>query len=65
MPAGAPLNESVTGLAAVTLGVNDSGVPTDPEIDEPILTIRGTDYHINDPKPDGIGGVLLTLRKVT
>jgi hypothetical protein len=40
-------------------------LPTDPELDEPTLTIRGTDYHVNDRKPDGAGGLLLTLRKVT
>jgi len=48
---------------AVFLRLDD--LPVDPELDEPTLTIRGTDYHINDRKPDGLGGIVLTLRKVT
>lgn len=57
--------EAGVGVAGPAVFLRLADLPTDPAIDEPILTIRGTDYHVNDPKPDGIGGILLTLRKVT
>lgn len=40
-------------------------LPTDLEEDDPILTIRGVDYRVIEPKPDGLGGVRISLRKVT
>ncbi|HET9063670.1 MAG TPA: hypothetical protein VFO62_10315 [Candidatus Binatia bacterium] len=49
---------------AVFLRLED--LPVDPESDEPTLTIRGFDYRMTGPpQPDGIGGVMLTLRRVT
>jgi hypothetical protein len=40
-----------------------SELPTDPDDDEPTLTIRGVDYHVTERRPDGIGGLVLALRR--
>lgn len=40
-------------------------LPVDPENDEPILVIGGAEYDVIECKPDGIGGIVLRLRKVT
>lgn len=40
-------------------------LPDDPEDDDPTLTIRGVDYRVVERRPDGMGGVVLALRKVT
>lgn len=48
---------------AVFLRLNE--LPVDPALDEPILTIRGTNYNAKKRNPDGVGGILLTLRVVT
>lgn len=45
--------------------VRFSDLPTDPEIDDPILTIRGDRYRVIERIPDGIGGIVLALRVVT
>jgi hypothetical protein len=48
---------------AVFLRLED--LPTDPEDDEPTLTIRAVVYRVGERKPDGIGGIVLELHKVT
>jgi hypothetical protein len=48
---------------AVFLRLED--LPDDSEDDEPILTIRNVDYRVIERRPDGMGGVVLALRKVT
>jgi hypothetical protein len=48
---------------AVFLRLDD--LPTDPEDDDPILTIAGVDYRVIERRPDGMGGIVLALRKVT
>ena len=40
-------------------------LPELPEDDEPILTIRGVDYRVTERRPDGMGGIVLALRRVT
>lgn len=40
-------------------------LPVDPELDTPTLTIRGVDYEVKDTHPDGLGGIVLVLGKVT
>lgn len=45
---------------AVFLRLED--LPTDPETDEPTLTIRGIDYRVVERRPDGLGGIVLALR---
>ena len=40
-------------------------LPTNPEVDTPTLTIGGVDYEVIDTHPDGLGGIVLDLRKVT
>lgn len=51
-------------LPSVFLRLAD--LPTDPEDDDPILTIRGVAYRVTGrPGPDGYGGIVLTLRRVT
>ncbi|HET7500649.1 MAG TPA: hypothetical protein VFK02_06580 [Kofleriaceae bacterium] len=47
---------------AVSLRLED--LPGDPEQDSPTVTIRGVDYDVLAAKPDGIGGIVLVLRKV-
>jgi len=39
-------------------------LPTDPDVDQPTLTIRGDVYRVVEVDPDGMGGVLITLRLV-
>lgn len=39
-------------------------LPSDPELDEPILTIAGIDYRVTEVQPDSLTGVVLILRKV-
>ena len=45
---------------AVFLRLED--IPSDPELDDPTLTINGTDYVVIERVPDGIGGIVLALR---
>lgn len=40
-------------------------LPTDPEVDEPILTIAGVDYRVTERRPDSLNGIVLALRRVT
>lgn len=47
---------------AVFLRLED--LSTDPEVDNPILTIRGVDYRVRERQPDGMGGVRLLLQLV-
>lgn len=46
---------------AVFLRLED--LPVDPEDDEPTLTIRGDDYRVTERRPDGMGGIVLALRR--
>lgn len=36
-------------------------LPTDPDTDEPTLTIRGLDYKVRERVRDGLGGIRLNL----
>lgn len=59
--AGAPAG--VESLApAVFLQLAD--LPTDPEVDDPILTIKGVQYRVSERCPAGPGAIYLRLRKV-
>lgn len=40
-------------------------LPVDPEDDEPILTIRGVSYRVIERPRDGMGGIILVLRRTT
>lgn len=40
-------------------------LPEVPEDDEPTLTIGGVDYRVTERRPDGMGGIVLPLRRVT
>ncbi len=40
-------------------------LPDDPDDDDPTLTIRDVDYRVIERRPDGMGGIVLALRKVT
>ena len=40
-------------------------LPVDPEEDEPTLTIRGVAYSVTERRPDGMGGIVLALRRRT
>lgn len=40
-------------------------LPTDPEVDDPILTIRGSTYRVIERMPDGLGGIVLVVRRNT
>lgn len=48
---------------AVFLRLED--LPTDPENDEPTLIIGGVSYRVTERRPDGMGGIVLALRRVT
>lgn len=48
---------------AVFLRLED--LPTNPEDDEPTLEIRGVDYRVIERRPDGMGGIVLALRRTT
>lgn len=47
---------------AVFLRLED--LPTNPEDDEPTLTIRGVIYRVTERRPDGLGGIVLALRRM-
>lgn len=40
-------------------------LPEAPEDDEPTLTIRGIEYRVTERPTDGMGGIVLVLRRVT
>lgn len=40
-------------------------LPVDPEDDEPTLTIRSVSYSVVERRPDGMGGIVLALRRAT
>lgn len=40
-------------------------LPVDPDEDEPTLEIRGVEYRVIERRPDGVGGIVLGLRRVT
>lgn len=44
---------------AVFLRLED--LPSDPETDQPTITVDGRSYSVREPHKDGIGGVLLLL----
>jgi hypothetical protein len=48
---------------AVFLRLED--LPTDPEDDDPTLTIGGLDYRVIERRPDGMGWIVLALRLLT
>lgn len=62
------LSQGTADAGVETLGpavfFDISDLPGDPETDTPIITIRGVAYHVEERKPDGMGGILLPLRKV-
>lgn len=40
-------------------------LPINPHVDDGTVTIRGANYRVIEDRPDGMGGVLLVLRKKT
>ncbi len=42
-----------------------SALPADPIIDKPTITIGGVDYRVREKMPDGKGGIVLGLHKIT
>lgn len=40
-------------------------LPTDPEVDDPTITIGSVTYDVVGRHPDGMGGIVLELRTVT
>ncbi len=48
---------------AVFLRLSD--LPVNPENDEPTVTVRGVDYRVRERLPDGLGGIVLALRRKT
>lgn len=51
----------VSSSPAVFLRLSD--LPTDPEVDDPIITVDAVQYRVKEPRKDGQGGVLLILRR--
>jgi hypothetical protein len=56
-----PAGVSVLG-PAVFLRIED--LPTDPELDDPTITIAGLSYRVSERRPDDLGGIVLALRLV-
>ncbi len=59
---GAEAGVETTG-PAVFLRLAD--LPTDPEDDEPTITIAAVNYRVIERRPDGLGGIVLGLRRIT
>jgi len=59
---GAPASVEALGPAVF---VRLADLPDDPEDVEPTLTIGDVDYSVTGRIPDGMGGVVLVLRRVT
>lgn len=53
----------VTSGPAVFLRLAD--LPSDPETDDPAITIAGVTYRVHEPRKDGQGGVLLLLHQTS
>jgi len=47
------------------LWVRLEDLPVDPDIDEPTITIAGTDYKIRERQRDGAGSIRLLLHRVS
>lgn len=51
------------GVATPSVFLRRDELPTDPEVDNPLLTIRGVVYRVvGGGEPDGLGGITLRLR---
>ncbi len=46
-----------------TVFLRRAALPTDPMVDEPILTIEGIDYRVEERRPT-LNSILLELRKI-
>lgn len=57
--------EAGVGVLGPAVFLRLSDLPSDPDLDDPTLTIRGVVYRVIERMPDGIGGIVLTLRRVT
>lgn len=42
-----------------------ASLPTDPELDEPTLTINGIRYRVVERRLAGLGAIVLVLRRIT
>lgn len=76
-PSGAPLIGIFDEQYVLAKGTAEAGVealgpavffrledlPVDPEEDEPTITIRGVGYTVTEHRPDGMGGIVLALRR--
>lgn len=40
-------------------------LPVDPEDDEPLITIGGTEYRVRERQKDGMGGIRLLLHRAS
>jgi hypothetical protein len=45
--------------------VQREDLPIDPHVDDASATVDGVDYRVIEDRPDGMGGVVLVLRKKT
>ncbi len=57
---GDPIAGVEAGVPAVFVLLQD--LPTDPEQDDPLITVGGILYRVFERRPDGMGGVTLALR---
>jgi hypothetical protein len=52
------------GVATPSVFLRRDELPSDPEFDDPLLTIRGVVYRVvGGGEPDGLGGITLRLRE--
>lgn len=57
--------EAGVGVLGPAVFLRLADLPTNPEDDEPALTIRSVVYRVTERRPDGMGGIVLALRRVT
>lgn len=57
--------EAGVSVLAPAVFLRKADLPTDPELDDPILTISGKDYRVVEVQPDSLTGVVLVLKLVT
>jgi len=57
-------SEAGVETAAPTVFLRLADLPVDPEFDDPILTINGSNYSVAERRPAGLGAILLALQKV-
>jgi hypothetical protein len=56
---------AVIGTSGPAVFVRLADLPTDPETDNPVITVAGQDYTVREVHPDGTGVAVILLHKAT